>query len=301
MIMKGISASIIVPVYNDASGLITTLNSLATHVGHPHTEVIVCNDGGGQLISEIAERFGATIANLETNRGRSCARNAGLKIASGDIIIFLDADQEVTTKWFSAGLSALEKSDYAGGKIEISFFNQEDIWQLKDHLYSCFSVESCLENLQFAPTANLFVRRSVIDTVGGFDERLLSSEDVDFGQRAYRAGFKLSYADTAITIHPARGKHEQLRKMVRHGRGIADKLFYIDERSRPFIALYALACLIKIPIEFLFRGAKELVKHSHWSLRIRLIALSIDKYCKAVTIFHVLMQTLVVHGKTKRS
>jgi GT2 family glycosyltransferase len=57
---------------------------------------------------------------------------------------------------------------------------------------------------RFAATANLFVRRTVIDDVGAFDASLRSGGDYEFGRRATGAGYRLVYAPEACVVHRPR-------------------------------------------------------------------------------------------------
>jgi len=78
----------------------------------------------------------------------------------------------------------------------------------------------CVTEWGFAATANLFVRRAVIETVGKFNEALRSGGDDEFSRRAVAAGFTLRYADDAVVDHePRRSPRALAKKSFRVGRG----------------------------------------------------------------------------------
>ena len=214
--------SILIPAYDDLVGLETTLKSLAdVEARQIEREIIICNDGGGDPVSMLAIRYNCLEARLEKNSGSYAARNAGLAIASGQYIAFVDADQRVDQLWIEVGITALENADYVGGRVVLEVGPNPDVWERYDQL-NAFPVEFYLRVLKFAPTANLFVRRKVFEAVGPFQESLRSGGDGEFGRRVHLAGFVQRYAPDAITFHDARNRRQQLRKLRRVGCGVAE-------------------------------------------------------------------------------
>jgi GT2 family glycosyltransferase len=65
-----------------------------------------------------------------------------------------------------------------------------------------------------AETANLFVRRELFDSLGGFDDTLPEHGDFDFAARCVQAGARLSYAPEALVWHPTRNSAKPFLKMV---------------------------------------------------------------------------------------
>ena len=90
--------SIIIPVYNSAQYLERCLESVLNQT-HRNLEIIIVNDGSQDCSREIIECFSSQdqriVALHQKNQGVSAARNAGLAIAKGDFIGFVDADDEV--------------------------------------------------------------------------------------------------------------------------------------------------------------------------------------------------------------
>mgnify|MGYP001502956578 CR=1 FL=1 len=89
------SVSIIIPAYNEAERIGTTLRSLVQS-GSWFDELIVVDDGSGDGTSSIAKQWTDQVVRLEENRGKGYALTLGSSIAKGDLLLFLDADLEKT-------------------------------------------------------------------------------------------------------------------------------------------------------------------------------------------------------------
>src|SRR5205085_9617055 len=89
----GTVISIVIPAYNEEALLAPTVRAVresADATGVPY-EVIVVDDGSTDRTAEIARAHGARVVSVEL-RQIGAARNAGVKAAAGDLLIFVDAD-----------------------------------------------------------------------------------------------------------------------------------------------------------------------------------------------------------------
>ena len=84
--------SIIIPVYNHAQWLPDAISSALNQT--VPCEVIVVNDGSPDNTSEVAKMFDVKLIEKE-NGGLTSARNAGIKEATGEWILTLDADDKI--------------------------------------------------------------------------------------------------------------------------------------------------------------------------------------------------------------
>lgn len=82
------NVSLIIPAYNEADHLPHLLNSIPATV----TEVIVVDDGSTDETATIARDHGAVLVQHEENQGKGVSMVSGIKRATGDIVVFMDAD-----------------------------------------------------------------------------------------------------------------------------------------------------------------------------------------------------------------
>jgi len=90
--MNNLKVSIIIPTFNEATtigGLIGTIKTL-----YPDYEVIVINDGSGDDTAAVAGKAGATVYSHPYNIGNGAAVKSGIKVASGDVLLFMDGDNQ---------------------------------------------------------------------------------------------------------------------------------------------------------------------------------------------------------------
>jgi len=90
--MEGPPFSVIIAVYNGAATLARAIDSVLMQ-SYPPLEVIVVDDGSRDETAAVAQRYGEPVRYVhQENAGVSAARNAGVRIARGEWLAFLDAD-----------------------------------------------------------------------------------------------------------------------------------------------------------------------------------------------------------------
>lgn len=86
------SVSVIIPAYNAELSLPRCLDSILAQRQRP-TQIIVVNDGSTDETAEVVQRYAGKVSYIEQpNMGQGAARNTGLRVATGEFIAFLDAD-----------------------------------------------------------------------------------------------------------------------------------------------------------------------------------------------------------------
>lgn len=230
--------SIIVPVYNDPDGVRTTLESLL-ELDYPtdrYEILVVDNDSTDETpetIQSYVDEYPHVRHLLEQEVQSSyAARNTAIEAARGEVFAFIDADMHVDADWLDRVAAELDDSgaDYMGCDVELYFPGDRTLADKFDLLRG-FDIDRYVNDLQFAPTCCLVVRREVMETVGTFDERLVSSGDLEFGNRVAAAGFDIHYASDITMYHPTRSSlRSNIKKAARIGRGRYQLSKYYPER-----------------------------------------------------------------------
>jgi glycosyltransferase involved in cell wall biosynthesis len=131
--------------------------------------------------------------------GPAAARNLGWRSASGEIIAFTDDDCLPDGSWLANGIAAFV-DDVAGvsGRMIVPLPHDPTDNDLNT---------TGLERSDFV-TANCFYRRSILEEVGGFDERFATAwrEDSDLYFTIREKKIPLSWASAAIVVHPVRAE-----------------------------------------------------------------------------------------------
>ncbi|MFF7813521.1 glycosyltransferase family 2 protein [Streptomyces sp. NPDC007945] len=179
------TVSVVIPAHNSARTLDACLRSVFAQT-HPVHEVIVVDDGSTDATADIARRHPCTLLGDGTNRGVSAARNTGIAAATGDVLFFLDSDEALTAGSVEAALEIL-RADPACGCVhgviapEPLFDDGPVEWYKTLHAYWWRARGAgVVETAFFAQAA---VPREVFARLGGFDESLRDSEDLEFSDR----------------------------------------------------------------------------------------------------------------------
>ncbi|MDY6802769.1 MAG: glycosyltransferase [Cyanobacteriota bacterium] len=213
--------SVIIPVYNDRDRLKICLEALENQT-YPHDlyEIIVVDNASNDDVAATVALFGKAVVIEEKQQGSYVARNKGISIAKGEVIAFTDSDCIPANDWIEKGVHNLLNTSncgIVGGKIDIFFKDPEQptAVELYDGI-TAFPQSNYVKNNKFAVSANLCTFKKILDEVGSFNAELKSGGDYEWGQRVFKAGYKVIYAEDTRVAHPARYSFKELhKKMVR--------------------------------------------------------------------------------------
>lgn len=196
-----------IPAYQAASCIGDALVSLFDQT-HPPYEVIVCNDGStDDLDAAVAPFRNRIILVHQENRGLSAARNRAVAEATGDYVVFLDADDRFEPKRLERlGALAMERPDLdilttdayveIDGTITGRFYTETHRFVIDDQRIGILS-----SNFVFVQAA---VRRTVLLDAGGFDETLPVVEDWECWTRLILDGARAGMVDEALAVYRIR-------------------------------------------------------------------------------------------------
>ncbi|MGH7023389.1 MAG: glycosyltransferase family 2 protein [Caulobacteraceae bacterium] len=208
--------SVIVPHYNDLAGLALCLADLGRQTfPRERFEIVVADNASPQGEAAVAAVIaGRARLVVVSERGAGPARNGGVAASRGEVLAFTDSDCRPEPGWLAAGVEALARHDFVGGRVKVLV---EDAARMTPaeafEAVFAFNNEAYVTRKGFTGSGNLFCPRALFETVGGFRTGL--SEDVEWSHRARAAGYSLGYVPGAVVGHPARRSWPDLREKSR--------------------------------------------------------------------------------------
>ena len=199
--MSGPRISVIVPVFEMGRYLPEAVASIEAQ-GRDDVEIVLVDDGSTDDTPEVIAGLGARVVAIrQDNAGPAAARNRGLAAARGELVTFLDADDLWPAGKLELQVGRLDADpalDLVLGRIQFV--------ALEDGLVPEVEFED--PDAQTATHVHLgsgVYRRSAFDRVGGFDESLRFSEDVDWFMRAREAGLGIAIVPDVTLIYRLHG------------------------------------------------------------------------------------------------
>jgi glycosyltransferase involved in cell wall biosynthesis len=194
---EGEVVSVIIPVYNGERFLAEAIDSVFAQDYRP-IEVIVVDDGSDDRSAEIARSYDDVMVLSQVNSGLAAARNAGIAVASGAFIAFLDADDVMLPSNLRIQVDYIHDHPEVGctlGAWENFGAPADDEWQVDppprpDGAVDVASQEALVHLRGGGIGIALVVRRTALDVVGHFDTSFDFAEDLDWLFRLRESGVR---------------------------------------------------------------------------------------------------------------
>ena len=206
------TVSIVIPVKDRADELQRCLDSLAK-VSYPQEKIqlIVVDDGSSDDSSLVAQRSGALLVpSGGCGRGPAAARNVGARVATGDILAFIDSDCTASTGWLNELIpSFIDPATAAVGGLVDGMCSASEIDRYET-VMSSLSLGlrersgSGGDDTFYLPSCNLLVRRTAFLQANGFKDEMHVGEDVDLTWRLRDCGWTITYLPTGRVNHEHR-------------------------------------------------------------------------------------------------
>ena len=176
-----VKLSIIIPAYNEENYLPATLDAINAALTDG-SEVIVVDNLSTDATRQLAEERGAIVIT-ETERNIGKVRNTGAEAATGDVLVFIDADSIVRPGIFEKIVEAASDGRCLGGSAAVEYepIDNRPLIRWFMRLYPILG-----ELMKMRGGALQFCRPDVFRKVGGFDTTIYVGEDIDFGWRLDR-------------------------------------------------------------------------------------------------------------------
>jgi glycosyltransferase involved in cell wall biosynthesis len=209
---RGPLVSVIIPAHNEELVIARAIRAVLANK-YPRKEIIVVSDDSTDRTAEIAAGFGKQVRVISVGkRCASGARNAGAKIAKGEVLAFVDADQMMAPAYLAAvargyasgarlmGVRRVKKAE--GGGLVARYFAK--LWGAMPDRKISYEAEG-RPDLRRLPSYAFVFDRKLFEKMGGYDERIFYFEDGDITIRALALEGKMLYDPAVLeySIDPA--------------------------------------------------------------------------------------------------
>lgn len=204
--------SVIIPCYNYAHFLNETVASVIGQTFH-EWECIIIDDGSTDDTASVARKLVEKDHRIkyfyQKNRGLSASRNEGLKLASGDYIQFLDADDLLINEKFTQQLQYLK----ANPEVDIVYGDHKYLDQSTGEISAAKNIKVQLTSEPYnqfvndwekgfsIPIHSLLFKEKCFQMAGVFDESLPTHEDLEIQLRFSLQGFKYRYLPGTVAVY----------------------------------------------------------------------------------------------------
>ncbi len=215
--------SIVIPAYNAEKTIAPLLESLLDldYVGY---DITVVNDGSVDRTRDIIRRYPVRLVD-QPNRGASAARDAGFRLASAEIVAYVDSDVIVTRDWLTNLIVPFSDAKVGATTGQTIFLRNEKCtsWVRSLDIERRNARRRMYTHLANGP--NSAFRREVLLKSGGFDPRWYHAEDTEVSYRILKQGHQIRYVPDAIVYHvPEDSWPNFLRKRYRDAKAFTRML-----------------------------------------------------------------------------
>jgi glycosyltransferase involved in cell wall biosynthesis len=191
--------SIIIPAKNEAKFIGRCIDSLINQSFPGPFEIIAVDNMSTDKTREIAISKGVKVVTSDAN-SPAAVRNLGASVAIHSILAFIDGDCVAPQNWLKNGYHSLSKHSSIGAcggpcKVPNDANWIVKAWSPEIEDKAEFKKESML------PGANIILPRLIFDSIGGFNEALITAEDDDLCVRIKKKGFDIIWDGRNIVTH----------------------------------------------------------------------------------------------------
>ncbi|HUQ64314.1 MAG TPA: glycosyltransferase [Acidimicrobiales bacterium] len=215
--------SVVIPAHNAEATIGAQLSALAGQQWDGEWEIVVIENGSSDRTADEVQANRSVLGNrlrlVQSDRaGASFARNLGVAETGADHIAFVDADDVVAAGWLPAMGDCLRSHEFVTGPLELDRLNPE--WVARSRGRAMESQRPTFYGIfPYAHGCNFGVHRGHWEQMGGLDERMTATEDIEFSLRMWLAGIPAFFEPAAIVHYRYRTDPGSLwRQGLQYGR-----------------------------------------------------------------------------------
>jgi rSAM/selenodomain-associated transferase 2 len=193
--------SFIIPVWNEESVILRTIEHIRGLQSAAGAEIIVVDGDSAGKTMEIARR--AAVKTIISERGRGNQMNDGAALAAGNILIFLHADTSLPPDALAFIDTAMRDEFIMAGAFDLAIDSERPIFRL---IEKAAALRSRLTRIPYGDQA-VFMRKTVFNKLGGFSN-IPIMEDVEIMRRIKKQGGKIRIIDRTVRTSSRRWERE---------------------------------------------------------------------------------------------
>lgn len=196
-----VNVSVIIPAFNEERLIGETLRQVKAATAafarrEWATEIIVCDNNSTDRTAELSRAEGATVVFEPVNQ-IARARNSGAAAATGDWLLFIDADSHPSAELFDDVAEAIEAGRCLAGSCTMEFAGHHPVVNLVAWLCNGFMRAGGLMSGAF-----IFCEAGAFRELGGFNNELFAGEEIDLSQRLKRLAREKKKRIVILHRHP---------------------------------------------------------------------------------------------------
>mgnify|MGYP003991838119 CR=1 FL=1 len=200
--------SFVIPAWNEEELLGATIKSIQQSAKEFEYEIIVADDASDDRTAEIAAELGSIVVRCD-NRQIGLTRNDGAAVATGDLLIFVDADTIVSEVVVQETLKAIKEGAVAGGSFPTFEGNIPIFAKVMTPI-----LRIMFRLLRVAAGAYMFCTPDSFEKAGRFDSKFFAAEEVHLSNKLHKFGKYKTINSREITSSRKFRTHSSLEIMT---------------------------------------------------------------------------------------
>ncbi len=202
--------SVIVPAFNEEKLIAETLRCIRAAMAAFadqgwESELIVCDNHSTDRTGELARQAGARVVFEPVNQ-ISRARNTGAAAATGDWLLFIDADSRPSRELFAGVAAAIQSGACVAGGSTVRLEGDHRTAKLGAGLWNWIS-----RSLKWVAGSCIFCEAGAFRAIGGFSQELFVSEEIDLSRRLKKFARRAGRGIVILHRHPLLTSDRKLR------------------------------------------------------------------------------------------